>query len=221
MIRNLAEQICPVKRSRRKEARPGELLNAAIALFTEKGFAATRVEDIAKRAGVSKGTLFLYFSSKEDLFKAVVRENMLGRFSEWSALIDSFKGSASDLLHTCAQQWWEHMGNTDASGVDLVLMSEGKNFPELVKFYQDEVMQPGYALVRRIVQRGLDRGEFRPVNTEFAVYSIVALMNFMCLVKHKPAFALPDARSVDMSHFLSTQIDFVLNGLNAPNKASS
>ena len=72
------------KRSRRKEARPGELLEAALDLFVEKGFAATRVDDVAARAGVSKGTLFLYFPSKEELFKAVVRENIVGRFTEWN-----------------------------------------------------------------------------------------------------------------------------------------
>ena len=71
------------RRSRRKEARPGELLDAALALFVEKGFAATRVEEVAARAGVSKGTLFIYFPSKEELFKAVVRENISGRFTEW------------------------------------------------------------------------------------------------------------------------------------------
>ena len=72
----------PAKRSRRKQARPAELLEAALALFVEKGYAATRVEEVAARAGVSKGTLFLYFPSKEELFKAVVRENIVGRFTE-------------------------------------------------------------------------------------------------------------------------------------------
>ncbi|TLF42683.1 helix-turn-helix transcriptional regulator, partial [Halomonas urmiana] len=79
--------------SRRKEARPGELLEAALDLFVEKGFAATRVDDVAARAGVSKGTLFLYFPSKEELFKAVVRENIVGRFAEWNNALESFVGN--------------------------------------------------------------------------------------------------------------------------------
>ena len=90
------------KRERRKEARPGELLDAALDLFVEKGFAATRAEEVAKRAGVSKGTLFLYFSSKEELFKAVVRENISVRFTEWSTEIDEFSGQRgrfAALLH--------------------------------------------------------------------------------------------------------------------------
>jgi AcrR family transcriptional regulator len=80
----------PVKRERRKEARPGELLQAALALFVEKGFAATKVEDVARLAGVSKGTLFLYFSSKEELFKAVVRDKIVGQLSQFHAAIEAF-----------------------------------------------------------------------------------------------------------------------------------
>ena len=89
------------KRERRKEARPGELIEAALELFVEKGFAATRVDEVAARAGVSKGTLFLYFSSKEELFKAVVRENIAGRFAEWTLELDTFEGSTGDLLRYC------------------------------------------------------------------------------------------------------------------------
>src|SRR5450830_919924 len=95
--RSLIDKISPVranKRERRKEARPGELLAAALDLFVDKGFAATRSEEVAARAGVSKGTLFLYFPSKEELFKAVVIENLSGRFTEWSAEFEAFEGSS-------------------------------------------------------------------------------------------------------------------------------
>ncbi|MDP3310750.1 MAG: helix-turn-helix domain-containing protein, partial [Polaromonas sp.] len=85
-----------VKRERRKDARPGELLDAALDLFVEKGFAATRAEEVAARAGVSKGTLFLYFQSKEELFKAVIRENISGRFKEWNEEFETFEGTAAD-----------------------------------------------------------------------------------------------------------------------------
>ena len=85
------------KHERRKDARPGELLAAALDLFVEKVFAATKAEEVARRAGVSKGTLFLYFASKEELFKAVVRENISGRFSEWNAEFDAFEGSTVDM----------------------------------------------------------------------------------------------------------------------------
>src|SRR5437870_11782286 len=95
------------KRERRKEARPGELLAAALDLFVEKGFAATRVEEVAARAGVSKGTLFLYFPTKEELFKAVVRENVAGRLAEWSEEFGEFQGSTADMLRYCLRAWWD------------------------------------------------------------------------------------------------------------------
>src|SRR5690606_41345551 len=99
-------------RQRRKQARPGELLDAALALFVEKGFAATRVDEVAARAGVSKGTLFLYFPSKEELFKAVVRENIVGRFEEWDVEREAYVGTTSDLPRYCYQVWWERTGST-------------------------------------------------------------------------------------------------------------
>ncbi len=122
------------KRERRKNARPGELLAAALELFVEKGFAATRAEEVAKLAGVSKGTLFLYFASKEELFKAVVRENISGRFTEWNAEFESFQGSTADLLRYCITAWWERIGSTKASGITKLMMSEASNFPELAAF---------------------------------------------------------------------------------------
>ena len=110
----------PAKRERRKDARPGELLAAALELFVEKGFAATRAEEVAKRAGVSKGTLFLYFSSKEELFKAVVRENISGKFDAWNAEFDTFEGSSAELLRYSIHAWWERIGNTKAAGITKI-----------------------------------------------------------------------------------------------------
>ena len=149
------------KRERRKQARPGELLDAALDLFVEKGYAATRVEEVALRAGVSKGTLFLYFPSKEALFKAVVRESIAGRLAEWNEEFARFEGSTADMLRYCMTSWWERVGATRASGVTKLMLSEADNFPEVAAYYRDEVVTPGMALIRRILQRGVDRGEFR------------------------------------------------------------
>src|SRR5687768_16827920 len=126
------------KRERRKEARPGELLEAALDLFVDKGFAATRAEEVAARAGVSKGTLFLYFPSKEELFKAVVRENISGRFTEWNAEFTAFEGTTPDMLRYCMRIWWERIGATRASGITKLIMSEARNFPDIAAFYQQE-----------------------------------------------------------------------------------
>src|SRR5438105_2788720 len=148
------------KRERRKEARPGELLDAALDLFVEKGFAATRAEEVAARAGVSKGTLFLYFPSKEELFKAVVRENISGRFAEWNEEFESFEGSTEEMVRYCMKVWWERIGATRASGITKLIISEARNFPDIAAFYQKEVIQPGTELVRRILMRGVASGNF-------------------------------------------------------------
>ena len=141
------------KRERRKEARPGELLDAALDLFVEKGYAATKVDEVAARAGVSKGTLFLYFPSKEDLFKAVVRESIVGRFGEWSHELAQFQGSTAEMLRYAYSTWWESIGSTRASGITKLMLSEAGNFPEITQFYQREVIEPGQQLIRRVLLR--------------------------------------------------------------------
>ena len=201
------------KRERRKEARPGELLEAALDLFVEKGFAATRVDEVAARAGVSKGTLFLYFPSKEELFKAVVRENIAGRFAEWNTELENFVGTTSDVLRYCYQVWWERIGSTKASGITKLMLSEAQNFPEIAQFYQHEVIQPGQTLVRRILQRGIERGEFRAVNLDHAVYLVLAPMIFLMMWKHSMGACVPDASRLTPDQYIASQVDNLLLGL--------
>lgn len=200
------------KRERRKDARPGELLVAALDLFVEKGFAATRMEEVAMRAGVSKGTVFLYFPSKDELFKAVVRENISGRFEEWNTEFLTYEGSSADMLHHCMTTWWHRIGSTQASGISKLMISEGGHFPDIVEFYQHEVVQPGHALIRRVLQRGIDRGEFRAVDLDFAVYGVVAAMMFLILSKHSGA-CLQGKVSLDPDAYIANQVAVMLHGL--------
>lgn len=202
------------RRARRKEARPGELLDAALALFVEKGYAATRVEEVAARAGVSKGTLFLYFPSKEDLFKAVVRENLAGRFPEWSAELATFEGDSAALVRYAMQTWWERVGMTPASGITKLVMSEASTFPEIAAFYQQEVIGPGHALLRSILQRGVERGEIRAdLPLDYAVYSLIAPMIFLLTWKHSMAPCVPAEQRLDPQPWLDTQVELILHGL--------
>lgn len=205
--------LSPTKRERRKEARPGELLDAALALFVEKGFAATRVEEVAARAGVSKGTLFLYFPSKEELFKAVVRETIAGRFGEWNDELDAFQGDSADLLRYTMNAWWERIGMTQTSGITKLVMSEAGTFPEIASFYQHEVIAPGRALLKRVLQRGIDRGDFRPMDLDSAVYSLIAPMIFLLMWKHSMAPCCPPADRLDPQAFLGTQVGLLLDGM--------
>lgn len=211
--------ICPSKsegqskRERRKDARPGELLDAALDLFVEKGFAATRAEEVAKRAGVSKGTLFLYFSSKEELFKAVVRENISVRFTEWSTEIDEFQGSAADLLRLCMTTWWERLGATKASGISKLIISESGNFPELAAFYQHEVIEPGNRLIERVLQRGVDSGEFTPIDKQYGVYVILAPMMFLVMWKHSLGACCEATAPLVPEDYLAVQVETILKGM--------
>ena len=201
------------KRERRKEARPGELLDAALDLFVEKGFAATRSEEVAARAGVSKGTLFLYFPSKEELFKAVVRENISGRFQEWRQELEDFEGGSADMLRYCLKVWWDRVGATKASGINKLIISEARNFPDIAAFYQDEVIKPVQALIRMILQRGVDRGEFHIVDLDYALFSVMAPMIFLIMMKHSLGACVPQGYPIDPERYIASQMDTLLHGL--------
>lgn len=208
----------PQRRTRRKNARPGELLAAALDLFVEKGYAATRVEEVAARAGVSKGTLFLYFASKEDLFKAVVRENIAGRFAEWQLELDAFEGDSEALLRHCYAVWWQRIGSTKAAGITKLMCSEARNFPALAHFYHQEVMLPGAALVRRILERGIARGEIRPLDLDTGIYLVLAPMMFLAFWKNSMADCLAADSGCAIMPFspeayLAAQVDNLVRGL--------
>jgi len=205
------------RRARRKDARPGELLAAALDLFVEKGFAATRVDEVAALAGVSKGTLFLYFPSKEELFKAVVREHISGRFAEWNDEIEQFEDSSQEMLRYCLTSWWERIGATKASGIPKLMMSEARNFPELAAFYRQEVIQPGSALIARILQRGVARGEFRPMDIKYGVYMVLAPLLFLTMWPHSLGAGCDEASQIEPEKYLAMQANMLLSGFCASN----
>ncbi len=205
------------KRERRKEARPGELLDAALALFVEKGFAATKAEEVAARAGVSKGTLFLYFESKEDLFKAVIRKNITHLFPTWNEAFTQFTGSSADMLRYAMTTWWENIGSTPASGIPKLVMSEAQNFPEIATFYHEEVILPGHALIRKILSRGIDSGEFRPLDLDHAVHTIVAPMIFLMMWKNSMGSCTANSQFLDPERFIQLQVDVLLHGIQIKN----
>lgn len=206
------------KHVRRKLARPSELLDAALQLFVEKGYAAATVEEVARRAGVSKGTLFLYFASKEALFKAVVRRHIGGVLAEWDAGLVHFTGSTADMLRHCLFEWWRRIGSTPAAGISKLMICEARHFPELARFYRAEVVQPGTALIARILRRGVAHGEFRPVDERQAVHLVMAPMIFLVLWRQSLgaccADDAPDA-VIDPEAYLNAQLDLLLHALCA------
>ena len=211
---NPIDPAVPHKRERRKQDRPGELLEAALDLFVEKGFAATRVEEVAARAGVSKGTLFLYFPSKEDLFKAVVRENVVNPVAQGANEMERFKGNSGQLLEWMMLQWWLRYGATKASGISKLIMSEATNFPELAVFYRQEVIEPGQALVRTVLQRAIDQGEFRQVDVELALHSVMTPLQFLVMWKHSMGPCCPNHEQIKPEAFISQHAQLLVRGLS-------
>jgi AcrR family transcriptional regulator len=203
-------------RQRRKEARPQELLEAALELFVEKGFAATRSEEVASRAGVSKGTLYLYFPSKEELFKAAVRQNLITLIAEGQEMVHSFEGSTGELLTCLMRAWWNRVVHTPASGIFKVMISEARNFPDLAKFYFDEVVQPAERLLSSTLERGIARGEFRPLPVHETVHALIAPVLFLAMHKHSLGACGLHGMDMNAERFIDTQMQLVLHGLEVP-----
>jgi AcrR family transcriptional regulator len=200
-------------RQRRKEARPQELLDAALSLFVEKGFAATRAEEVAQHAGVSKGTLYLYYPSKEELFKAVVRQNLSHLIAEGEEMVRQFEGTSSELLACLIHTWWERVGGTPAAGIHKIVLAEVRNFPELAQFYTDEVIIPADRLFSGCVQRGIDRGEFRPLPVHEVAHALIAPLIFMAVHRHSFGCCPVQGPDIDPMVMLQVQLDLVLRGL--------
>ena len=200
-------------RQRRKQARPQELLNAALELFVEKGFAATRSEEVATRAGVSKGTLYLYFPSKEELFKAVVRSNISALIAEGQRIADQFDGSSAQLLRLLMHTWWQRVGDTHAGGIFKIVIAEARNFPDLAQFCIDEVVLPAHRLISGTLQRGIDLGEFRKLPVNEATHTLIAPMLFEALHKHSIGACPVMGPDMNPTLLIDTQIDLMLHGL--------
>jgi AcrR family transcriptional regulator len=197
---------------RRKEARPAELIAAALEVFVEKGFAATKLETVAQRAGVTKGTVYLYFDSKDALFKAVVRETIVPIIARGEQLAAEYRGSAADLLRELIRKWWELIGETRLSGIPKLLMAEAANFPELARFYYDEVISRGHRLIAGVIQRGIKHREFRPVDVRSAARLAIAPLVHAANWRH--SFALCTREGFDVAKYLDSHVDIFLNGLS-------
>lgn len=210
---SVAAKIIEPRWGRRKDARPGELAVAALELFVERGFAATRLDDVAKRAGVSKGTLYLYFDSKDDLFKAVVREGIVARIVEFEDRMRAYQGSSADLMRLLIKTWWQKIGATKLAGITKLMMSEAGNFPELARFYHDEVIMRGMAIITTAIKRGIDSGEFRPIELEHTPHICAAPVLMLMLWRN--SFDLCGIDKMDPDVYLDTHSELLVRGLLA------
>ena len=207
----MATDQSPRPRRRRKEARPAEILQAALQEFARNGLAATRLEDIARRAGIAKGTIYRYFDSKEELFIAVIRSRIVLSLDDFNQMINQFPGPTDALLRLVLTGIYREFVGTDIAALMRILISEGQRFPGLVDLYYDEVISIGVSMLSHIIQRGLERGEFR--DSEAAREPRLIMAPAIMAALWRLTFNSQDPLSVD--DFLNAHIDLVLHGLNS------
>jgi AcrR family transcriptional regulator len=195
---------------RRKTARPVEILAAALASFAERGFAATRLDDVAARAGVTKGTLYLYFRNKEELFKAVVRQELVPTIELAEAMVANATVPSLVLIEQLVGLFSQIM-KSSLSAIPKLVLTEAGNFPDLARFYLEEVVDRGMSLLRRILERGVEAGELRLVDAESAVMCVIAPLLLGILWRH--SFEPHAGRPLDIDALCRTHLDLLRRGL--------
>jgi AcrR family transcriptional regulator len=204
----------PVRqRRRRKLARPQELLDAAQALFVERGFAAARTDEVAARAGVSKGTLYRYYQSKEELLKAVVSACLSANAVTTACQATDHVGTSAELLRQALSEWWSQLSGDRAGGIVKLIITEVCSFPEIADLWIREVIGPSRQAISQVIRQGIADGEFRPSDPDAVAYSLLLPIIMMCLQKHAIGAWLPVDPSVDDQRLLRHHVDLVLDGL--------
>lgn len=198
-------------RVRRPEDRAAEIARAALELFVTRGFAATKLEDVARRASVSKGLPYLYFKNKEELFKAVIAEAVAGPLAQANDVIDHFEGTSEALLRTLVAGF-RAFEETPAGGVVKLILAEAGNFPDVARFYCTHFDIRGRDLFIRTLRRGVEQGEFRPL-ADLETTAIVILQPLAMFSVWKRSLASFDPSKIDGDQFYTAYLDFVLKGL--------
>lgn len=190
---------------RRKEDRPQEITEAALQAFAEKGYAATRVEEVAKRAGVSKGLLYLYFKTKEELFKAVVRSFVIPKIDALTAIVDSHEMSSEDFLRGPFLDFVKTLPGSPVSVLIRLMIAEGPKHPDLLRFYWDNVVSRGLEALTLLLERGVKNGEFRPTVVNELPHLFVMPVVFSVIFR-----LLFEKQCPDTDRLIETQVDLLI-----------
>ena len=195
---------------RRKEDRPQEITEAAFEVFAEKGYAATTVAEVAERAGVSKGLTYLYFRTKEELFKAVIKSVVIRRVDALVDAVETTKLSSEDFIRGPLLDFMKQVPGSPIAIVIRLLISEGQRHPDLVDFYWENVVSKGLTAISRFVGRGVERGEFRDTAVTDLPQLVMAPMMLSMIWR-----ILFTGRDLDTDHLMATQIDMLLAYIKA------
>jgi AcrR family transcriptional regulator len=196
---------------RRADARPGEILDAAVEVFVENGFAATRMEQIAQRAGVTKGTVYLYYAGKEELFRAVVQDTVLPVLAEGERFVAEWQGSSRDLFAAMIHRWWTGIQEPRFACLKLIT-AEASKFPEAARYYVDEVVHRGRRLFESVLRRGIDSGEFR-ADLDLAAAGRLAVAPLLNAALYKNSLLRYDDEPFDFDAYVGLHIDLFLCGI--------
>ena len=213
MITSTTSKKRVIRRRRAPEERPEQILSAALEIFGEQGLAAARLDDIAQRAGIGKGTIYLYFATKEELFKAVVRREVITRIEDAERFQrDNADAPAAALLHEFLAKYWTSVRLKTSNAMFRIVMTELQKFPDLNAFYGKEVIARAWSVIAAMIQRGIDRAEFRPVDPHLVTRVFVAsfLMHSVWMQPTSPSYPLlahlaaDDIRDALLDFFLSS-----------------
>jgi len=199
-------------RRRRKAERPHEILEAAFLEFSRNGYAVTTLDQIAERAGVTKGTIYVYFESKEHLFISMVRELMKATLDTVQDMFDRHDGSTADLLRAQFSFIYQHIvEDRRRREVVRMLSSEASRFPELADRYYEEIQRPCVDMLKQAIQRGMDRGEIRRsavTDCPLVIIAPIALVDVWMMM-------FDERHPLDMKSYFNAHLELVLNGLLA------
>jgi AcrR family transcriptional regulator len=198
------------------EERPGQILDAALRVFSEKGLEAARLEEIAALAGVSKGTIYLYFQGKEDLFREVVRANVVPLIDQAERGVGT--APAAVELERYLRTHWLSISHDSSAGWMRLIIGELHRFPDLAGFYSREVISRSWSILSGIILRGIAAGEFRPVDPAAAV-SMVHAITIMHAIWVGPTSLHPHVRAKPREQVIEEIIDFILHALRAAKAA--
>lgn len=201
----------------RREVCPEQLTAAALELFLQHGYAATRVEDVARLAGVSKGAIYLYFPNKDALFHAVIREGVVARVEEAEATVAAHRGSARELLDSLMHGVLLDFWGSPSSGIPKLMIAEARAFPELARDYFQSVTLRSRELLEKILQRGVDEGEFRAMDVHNTARAILAALEYQPVFYH--SLGAHDAQPMEPRPFVSAMMELVTQGLLRPRNA--
>lgn len=204
---------------RRAAARPDEVLDAALDLFIEKGFSTTRVEDIAKRAGISKGAVYLYFPSKEALLEGLVKRAIVPATDKIFAMASGFEGDPRQAISMVLRAMAQQLGNTKVFAIPKIIMREALHAPEIAEMYRKEVLDRVIPVITGLVRKGIADGYLRDVDPELTVRNIVGPILAHLMLGE--VFGVVPEGGMKFDQLVENHLIVLFDGLSLPKERAS